>query len=120
VHPVVVRQDGTLIAGERRIEAFKKLVRTDIPVTIVDLDDIVRGEYAENTQRKPFTPSEMVAIEPQLKAEAKKPAGLPIALDANERPGPLTSVGVSPIRPRRPTKTPCSPHLCPRQGLRGR
>ena len=61
------------------------LGRTDIPVTVVALDNIVRGEFAENTVRKDFTLSEAVAIkqalEPVEKAAAKtrmlagKPSG---------------------------------------------
>jgi ParB-like chromosome segregation protein Spo0J/N6-adenosine-specific RNA methylase IME4 len=62
LHPIVVRPDGTLIAGERRLAAFKQLGRTDIPVTVVDLAEIVRGELAENTERKNFLPSEIEAI----------------------------------------------------------
>src|SRR5262245_50708665 len=62
LHPVVVRPDSALIAGERRIEAFKRLGWTEIPVTVLDLDRVERGEYAENEFRKAFTPSEMVAI----------------------------------------------------------
>jgi N6-adenosine-specific RNA methylase IME4/ParB-like chromosome segregation protein Spo0J len=62
LHPIVVQPDGTLIAGERRLEACKRLGWTHIPVTVVNLDDIVRGEFAENTARKDFTPSELVAI----------------------------------------------------------
>jgi ParB/RepB/Spo0J family partition protein len=76
LHPLVIRPDGMLIAGERRIEAHKRLGRTDIPVTIVPLDDIVRGEFAENTARKDFTLSEAVAIkralEPIEKAAAQE------------------------------------------------
>jgi ParB-like chromosome segregation protein Spo0J len=75
LHPIVVRADGTLIAGERRLEACKQLGWTDVPVTVVDLDDIVRGELAENAERKDFLPSEIDAIrralEPIEKAAAK-------------------------------------------------
>jgi ParB family chromosome partitioning protein len=76
LHPIVIRPDGTLIAGERRLAAYKLLRRTEIPVTIVDLDDIVRGELAENADRKDFLPSEIEAIrralEPIEKAAAKE------------------------------------------------
>src|SRR5215470_15308423 len=41
LHPVVVRPDGTLIAGERRLRAATLLGYTEIPVTVVDLDAIV-------------------------------------------------------------------------------
>ena len=76
MHPVVIRPDGTLIAGERRIAACKLLGWTDIPVTVIDIDSVERGEFAENTYRKDFTLSEAVAIkrdvEAQEKAAAKK------------------------------------------------
>jgi N6-adenosine-specific RNA methylase IME4 len=62
LHPVVVDKADNLIAGERRIRAFEKLGRKKIPVTVVDLAEIVRGEYAENAIREPFQPSEVFAI----------------------------------------------------------
>src|SRR5215472_17749254 len=75
LHSVVICPDGRLIAGERRLRAAKLLGWTEIPVTIVDLDAIVRGEFAENIYRKALTLSEAVAIaralEPLEKAAAK-------------------------------------------------
>ena len=62
LQPVVVRPDGMLIAGERRLAAAKALGWTDIPVNVVDLDAVVRGEFAENTCREDFAPSALVAI----------------------------------------------------------
>jgi ParB-like nuclease domain len=64
LHPVVINKDNELIAGARRIVAFKLLRREEIPVTVVDIDsaEIVLGEHAENEQRKGFTNSERVAI----------------------------------------------------------
>lgn len=62
LHPVVVRSDGRLIAGERRLRAFSALGHDDVPVTIVDLEQLSLGEHAENTQRKDFTLSEGVAV----------------------------------------------------------
>jgi N6-adenosine-specific RNA methylase IME4 len=76
LQPVVVRPDGKLIAGERRLRAAKQLGWAEIPATVVDLDAVVRGEFAENTERKDFTLSEAVAIkrsiEPLEKAAAKE------------------------------------------------
>jgi N6-adenosine-specific RNA methylase IME4/ParB-like chromosome segregation protein Spo0J len=76
MHPIVVMPDGTLIAGRRRLEAIKLLGWKTVPVTVVTLDNIVRGEFAENTIRKDFTLSEAVAIkrvlEPAERAEAEK------------------------------------------------
>ena len=62
LHPIVIQPDGKLIAGARRLAACKKLGWTQIPVNVVDIDDIARGEMIENTARKDFTPSELVAI----------------------------------------------------------
>lgn len=76
LQPVVVRPDGQLIAGERRLRAAQLLGWKEIPVSIVDLTEIARGEYAENTLRKNFTLSEAVAIkralEPLERAAAKE------------------------------------------------
>ena len=68
LHPVVVRPDGLLIAGERRLAACRRLGWDDVPTREIDLDAVVRGEYAENACRKDFAPSEAVAI-----AEALEP-----------------------------------------------
>jgi N6-adenosine-specific RNA methylase IME4 len=62
MHPVVVRPDGRLIAGQRRILACRQLGWTEIPDRYLDLDDVERGEFAENASRKDFTPSELVDI----------------------------------------------------------
>src|SRR6266498_4676640 len=76
LHPVVVTPDGVLIAGARRIAAAKQLGWTEIAVRIVDLDQIVRGEVAENGHRKDYVPSEIDdirrALEPEEKAAAKE------------------------------------------------
>lgn len=83
LHPIVVQPDGTLIAGERRLEAVKLLGWDKIPVRVVDLPSIVRGEHDENVFRKDFTPSEAVAIglelEPMEREAAKERmlAGVP-------------------------------------------
>ena len=66
LHPVVVTPNGELIAGERRLRAAESLGWGQIPVTVVDLDSIVHGEYAENAHRKDFTLSEAVAIKRAL------------------------------------------------------
>jgi ParB-like chromosome segregation protein Spo0J len=76
LHPVPIRPDGTLVAGERRLAACKLLGWIEVPVHVVPLDEIVRGEFAENWHRKDFTLSEAVAIkralEPLEKAAAKE------------------------------------------------
>ncbi len=83
LHPVVVTPNGKLIAGHRRLQACRALGWWDIPVTIIDIDAIVHGEFAENTFRKDFTLSEAVAIKRALEpteraeAEARMVAGRP-------------------------------------------
>ncbi len=62
LQPIVITPDNVLIAGARRLAACKRMDLTEIPVHVVDVDSIARGELAENTHRKDFTPSEMVAI----------------------------------------------------------
>jgi N6-adenosine-specific RNA methylase IME4 len=76
LHPIPITPDGRLIAGERRLEACKLLGWAEVPVHVVDLDDIDSGEVAENIDRKDFLPSEIDAIrrkyEAKLKAAAKE------------------------------------------------
>jgi ParB-like chromosome segregation protein Spo0J len=76
LHPIVVTPDRVLIAGARRIAAAKQLGWIDIPVRIVNIDQIRRGEFAENGHRKDYVPSEIDAIrralEPEEKAAAKE------------------------------------------------
>ena len=71
---MVITPDNRLIAGERRLRAAQLLGWTTIPVIIVSLDDIVRGEFAENTQRKDFTWTEAVAIGREVKLLEKAAA----------------------------------------------
>ncbi len=76
LHPVVVTPDGLLVAGMRRLEACRRLGMRRVPVTVVDLVDVVRGERDENAQRKAFLPSEVDAIRRTLEpAEREAAAG---------------------------------------------
>jgi hypothetical protein len=77
-----------LVAGHRRLEACKRLGWGKVPVHIVPLKDLAKGELHENTLRKSFTIEKIVAIkralEPKLKEEAEKrmKAGRPCAESA--------------------------------------
>jgi len=62
LHPLVITPGGELIAGQRRLEACRRLGWREVPVRLVDMVEIIRGEYAENVVRKDFVPSETVAI----------------------------------------------------------
>lgn len=81
LHPIVITPQNKLIAGQRRLAAWALTKRSNkgklpIPVTVIDIDSIVAGEWDENAERKDFTPSESVAImaelEPRERAAAKK------------------------------------------------
>jgi hypothetical protein len=76
LHPIVINQNSELICGVRRIEAFKALGKSEIPAHIVNLDDIIKGEISENTQRKDFSWEEIIeikkAVEPEIKKESEK------------------------------------------------
>jgi hypothetical protein len=78
LQPIALTFDGYLIAGERRLRAAQVLGWRAIPYTLIplNLDQIVRGEFAENAVRKDFTLSEAVAIkralEPLERARAKE------------------------------------------------
>ena len=74
LQPIAVDRQYRLIGGARRIEAFKSLGHTSIPCHVVDLEDLIRGEAAENMMRKDFTPSEAVAIAKALEPLERKKA----------------------------------------------
>lgn len=65
-----------LVDGQRRILAAQRLGWTEIDCYLIDLKEIVFGEYSANTFRKDFVPSEAVrikkAIEPYEKQKAKE------------------------------------------------
>lgn len=63
LHPIVVSENGELIAGLRRLKACEKLGMTEVPVNVVKLEDLTKGEFHENMVRKDFTISELVAIQ---------------------------------------------------------
>jgi ParB family chromosome partitioning protein len=75
LHPIVINEANEIICGYRRVLAFKKLQRKQIPCTKVNLVSLAKGEFSENAFRKDFTFSEMVeikrALEPEIKREAQ-------------------------------------------------
>lgn len=66
LHPVVVRPDGHLVAGFRRIKAFEQLGRDSVPAHVVgnlkDAASMLIAERDENTCRKDFLHSEKFAL----------------------------------------------------------
>ena len=74
LHPVVIKPDGQLVAGERRLRACQAIGWKAISVRIVDMENIARGELAENVERAPFLPSEIEAIRRTLESTEKAAA----------------------------------------------
>lgn len=62
LQPVVIDNEHRLVAGARRLEAVKLLGWTDVPVHVVDIEQLISAERDENEIRKDFTSSERVAI----------------------------------------------------------
>lgn len=74
LHPVVITPDGRLIAGQRRLAACTRLGWREVPVRVINLANLVAGEYAENVIRKDFLPSEAVAIAKALEPVERRAA----------------------------------------------
>jgi len=62
LQPIGIDSENRLVFGERRIKACQILGWEVIPARLVDLDLLIKGEFAENELRKAFTTSERVAI----------------------------------------------------------
>lgn len=71
IHPIVVRNDGLLIAGARRLAAFKLRGKAEIPAHIVShlagAFHALKAESDENTCRKDFLPTEAYALVERLR-----------------------------------------------------
>jgi ParB-like chromosome segregation protein Spo0J len=79
LHPIVIRPDGVLIGGERRLAACRSLRWREIRTREFDFALIASCELAESAIRKDLPPSEIDAIrralEPAEKAAAKERMG---------------------------------------------
>ena len=69
LQPIGIDSGYRLVFGERRLRAFLRLGRAAIPARFVNLESLLKGEYAENELRKDFTPSERVEIGRALEGE---------------------------------------------------
>jgi DNA modification methylase len=74
LQPIVITENNELIDGQRRIFAYQKLGRQEIPCFKVDLEKIVLGEFSANTLRKDWTYSEIVAIKRAIEPYERKKA----------------------------------------------
>lgn len=66
LQPIVVTADGRLIAGERRLEACRRLGWESVPVvapeSLTDAVSFLKAERDENVCRKGMLPSELAAL----------------------------------------------------------
>ena len=62
LQPIGITSDNELVFGSRRVAAYKHLGRSTIKAHVVEIDNILRGTFAENDMRKDFTVPERVAI----------------------------------------------------------
>jgi len=82
INPIQIDKDMNLVAGHRRLLAYKYLLWKTIPAVITN-ENAFDVEVIENQARKDFTIDEIVKIadrvEPEIKAEAeaRKKAGIP-------------------------------------------
>lgn len=89
INPITVTPDGRLVAGQRRLEAVRRIGMRTIPARMVEsLDGAVErltAERDENTERKPMTPEELVSLgkaledleRPRAAARKAQASGLP-------------------------------------------
>lgn len=107
LQPILIKSDGTLIAGERRLAAYKKLGRNQIEVNIrndfTSATSILIAERDENTCRKDFTPSEAVALGRRLE-ELERPAAAERQQESGKRYGKGSGDSPEPIEAKGDTR----------------
>ena len=103
VQPIVVDQNWELVAGYRRLMAYKELGLETIPVRIVATSDSKLLEAHENLYRKNFTPSEAVAVEEYFRSE-EYARSLRAREEAIETANATGAEPVAPVEPVDPPK----------------
>lgn len=104
LHPIVVDERHRLIAGERRLAAWRQLHGDTEPIpahVAGTFSDALRllAEQDENTCRKPFAPSEAVALGLALEAiERPKAAARVGGRPSSETAGKLPAVSTGRVR----------------------
>lgn len=68
LHALPITREGVLIAGGRRLAAWKlsRFAAQPIPVRVIDIDLVLAGEHDENSEREPLQLSESVALMREL------------------------------------------------------
>lgn len=90
LHPIVIDDKRNLIAGQRRLEAFKRLGKKQINVTFYgDLTEDERKilEVEENVRRKDLTTYERSKMTKQLSDDAKEAEAATVSSNVDEKKG---------------------------------
>jgi len=74
INPIAVDKTGRVMAGRRRMAAVKSLGWIDVPVRVLDADEVL-VEDAENAMRLPLTPSEEVHMAKRMRQRLGEQAG---------------------------------------------
>lgn len=98
LHPIVITDDFRLIAGQRRLEACRKLGWSEVPTTVIgDIESaagLLVAERDENTCRKAMRASELYALGKELEA-LKRPDNAANQAHGQTAPGRNASGGIS-------------------------
>jgi N6-adenosine-specific RNA methylase IME4 len=94
LHPIVITADNKLIVGERRIAAFRKLGRAEIPANVAaSLEDLSlllkKAEHDENVCRKDFIPTEIFALGQSVESLERQAAKQRQGTRTDKHPGKL-------------------------------
>lgn len=97
LHPIVVTEDNSLIAGARRLAAVRSIGWTEVPVTVVEsldaLSRALQAERDENTCRLDFSPVEAAEMRSRIVAALKPKAEA--NRKSNLKAGPTRQLGAS-------------------------
>lgn len=103
LQPIGVTPDRRLVFGQRRLEAARLLGWERIPVhvchTIADVVDRAKAERSENTLRKDFTPSELLAAGRRI-AELERPKAKERQREGGRLGASITNAGFGPMEPK--------------------
>lgn len=106
LQPVLIDSDKNLLCGARRVRACELLQREVWAEEISGLDDLLlrlQAEQDENTCRKPFTPSEMVAMGAKIEA-IEKPKAEKRKKATQAKPGEKAAQGGEKFTPPKKTE----------------
>jgi ParB-like chromosome segregation protein Spo0J len=76
-HPIIITDDGRLVFGQRRLEAYRRLGRSEIPARRfgnVSPEELREMELDENVQRTDLTPHELSAKRMRIIEAAEREA----------------------------------------------